>query len=77
MKKLKQRLFSHVQSQQWTCLENYWKCIQNEQQEYQNTLSTQVVNLMYIRRSEDVLDVFLTSHVRLIYVLCPGGNLIV
>ena len=28
----------------------------------------------YIRRSEDVLDVFLTSYVRLIYVLCMLGT---
>ena len=34
---------------------------------------TQEVNLLYIRSSEEVLDVFWTSYVRLIYVLCPGG----
>ena len=35
---------------------------------------TQDVNWTYIRRSEDVLDFFWTSYVRLIYVLCPGGE---
>ena len=38
------------------------------------TLWAQEVNWTYIRRSEDVLDVFLTSYVHSIYVLCPGGN---
>ena len=27
----------------------------------------------YIRRSEDVLDLFWASYVRSIYDLCPGG----
>ena len=30
------------------------------------------LNWAYIRRSEDVLDVFQTPYVRLTYVLCPG-----
>ena len=34
---------------------------------------TQDVNWTYIRRSEDVHGVFWTSHIRSIYVLCPGG----
>ena len=34
---------------------------------------TQDVNWTYIRRSEDTLDVFWTSYIRLIYILCPGG----
>ena len=34
---------------------------------------TQDVNWTYIRRSEDVLDVFWTSYVRSIYVLCLRG----
>ena len=29
---------------------------------------------MYIRRSENALDVFWTSYVRSIYVLCSGGS---
>ena len=37
--------------------------------------SRQDVNWTYIRRSEDVLDLFWTSYVRSIYVLCLlGGN---
>ena len=35
---------------------------------------TQDVNQTYIRRSEDVLDVFWTSYVRSIYVLCLLGQ---
>ena len=35
-----------------------------------HTPSIQDVNSTYIRRSEDVLDVFWTSYVRSIYVLC-------
>ena len=35
---------------------------------------TQDVNRTYIRRSEDVQDVFWTSYVRSIYVLCPGAG---
>ena len=35
---------------------------------------TQDVNWTYIRRSEDVEDVFWTSYVRLIYVPSPGGK---
>ena len=35
---------------------------------------TQDVNWTYIRRSEDVLDVFWTSYVRSIYVLCLWGK---
>ena len=35
---------------------------------------TQYVNWTYIRRSEDVLDVFWTSYIRSIYVLCPEGH---
>ena len=34
---------------------------------------THDVNWTYIRRSEDVQDVFWTFYVRSIYVLCPGG----
>ena len=34
---------------------------------------TQGVNWTYIRRSEDVLDVFWTSYVRSFYVLCLQG----
>ena len=34
---------------------------------------TQHVNWTYIRRSEDVLDVFWTSYVRSVYVLCWRG----
>ena len=34
---------------------------------------TQGVNWTYIRRSEDVQDIFWTPYVRSIYVLCPGG----
>ena len=37
----------------------------------------QDVNGTYIRRSENVLDVFWTSCVRSIYVLCPGGNFLI
>ena len=33
----------------------------------------QDVNWTYIRRSEDAMDIFWTSYVRSIYVLCPGG----
>ena len=33
------------------------------------------VNWTYIRRSEDLLDVFWTSYVRSIYVLCLRGNI--
>ena len=32
---------------------------------------TQDVNWTYIRRSEDVKDVFWTSYIRSVYVLCP------
>ena len=39
---------------------------------FQTTPWTQDVNWTYIRRSEDVQDVFWTSYVRSIYVLCPG-----
>ena len=39
-----------------------------------DTRWTQDVNWAYIRRSEDVLHVFWTSYVRLIYVLCLRGN---
>ena len=35
---------------------------------------TQEVNSTYIRRLEDVQDVFWTSYVLLIYVRCPGGT---
>ena len=38
------------------------------------TQSTQDVNWTYIRRSEDVLDVFWMSYVRSIYVLCLLGR---
>ena len=34
----------------------------------------QDVNWTYIRRSEDILEVFWTSYVRSIYVLCSGGK---
>ena len=34
----------------------------------------QDINWTYIRRSEIVLDVFWTSYVRSIYILCPGGT---
>ena len=37
-------------------------------------LWTQDVNWTYIRRSEDVQDIFWTPYVRSIYVLCPGGS---
>ena len=30
---------------------------------------------MYIRRSEDILDVIWKSYLSLIYLLCPGGRL--
>ena len=33
----------------------------------------QDVNCTYIRPLEDVQDVFWTSYIRSIYVLCPGG----
>ena len=33
---------------------------------------TQWENGTFIRRSEDVYDIFWTSYVRPIYVLCPG-----
>ena len=36
---------------------------------------TQDVSSTYIRRSEDVLNVFRTSYVRSVYVLFPGGYL--
>ena len=36
---------------------------------------TEVVNWMYVRRSEDVSDVFLTSYLRLVYVLCSEDAL--
>ena len=36
---------------------------------------TQDVNWAYIRRSEDILDLFWMSYVRSICVLCPGGKL--
>ena len=36
---------------------------------------TEVVNWMYIRRSEDVSDVFWTSYLRLVYVLCSEDAL--
>ena len=39
-----------------------------------NTPLTQNINWTYIRRSEDVLDVFRTFYVRSIYVLCPLGT---
>ena len=36
---------------------------------------TENVNLTYIRRSEGALDVFLSSYVHSIYILCPRvGN---
>ena len=35
---------------------------------------TQNVNQIYIRCSEEFLDVFETSDVRSIYVLCPGSK---
>ena len=35
---------------------------------------TQDVDWQYIRRSEDVKNVFWASYVRPIYILCPGGN---
>ena len=34
----------------------------------------QDVNWTYIRRSEDILEVFWASYVRSIYVLCSGGK---
>ena len=37
----------------------------------------QDVNWAYLRRSEDVLDIFWTSDVHSIYVLCPGGMIII
>ena len=37
---------------------------------------TQDANWMYIRRSEDVLNVFLTSYVRSICVFCSGATCI-
>ena len=36
---------------------------------------TQDANWTYVRRSEDVLDVFWKSYVRSIYVLCPGRKM--
>ena len=36
---------------------------------------TEVVNWMYIRRSEDVSDVSWTSYLRLVYVLCSEDAL--
>ena len=39
-----------------------------------NTPRTQGGNLMYTRRSENVQDVFRTSYVRSIYVLCTVGR---
>ena len=38
------------------------------------TLKTRDINWRYTIRSEDVLAVCLTSYVRSIYVLCPGGS---
>ena len=35
---------------------------------------TQEVNWTYMRRSEDLQSVFWTSYVRLIYIMCPGGQ---
>ena len=40
---------------------------------YLATPWTQGVNWTYIRPSEDVQDVFWSSYIRSIYVLCPGG----
>ena len=42
---------------------------------YKNTPQTQDVNWTYIRRSDDVLDVFWTSYVHTIYVLCLQGRI--
>ena len=36
---------------------------------------TEVLNWMYIRRSEDVSDVFWTSNLRLVYILCSEDAL--
>ena len=38
------------------------------------TPQTQDINWTYIGRSEDILDVFWTSYVRSIYVLCLRGG---
>ena len=43
------------------------------EQETDLSLQTQDANWTYLRRSEDILDVFWTSYVRLIYVLCLWG----
>ena len=39
-----------------------------------NTPWAQDAKWTYIRRSEDVPNIFWTSYVRLIYALCPEGN---
>ena len=38
------------------------------------TQSSQDVNWTYIRRSEDIQDVFWTSYMRSVYVLCRLGS---
>ena len=37
----------------------------------------QDVNWTYVRLSEDVLDIFWTSYIHSIYVLCPGGMIVI
>ena len=68
---------------QWFQLHSAWThridCITKTISEFifikMTTPQTQDVNWTYIRRSEDVQDVFWTPYVRLIYVLClRGGN---
>ena len=50
-----------------------WNHLQKQLMVFATTPWTQDVNWTYTRRSEDALDVFLTSYVRSIYILCPGG----
>ena len=48
-----------------------WKLCLSIQLSYQEIIPlTQDANWMYIRRSEDALDVFWTSYVRSIYLVC-------
>ena len=46
----------------------FWQAFEQNQEDSQDV--TQYITLTYIRCLEDVLDIFWTSHVRSIYVLC-------
>ena len=52
------------------CLAKYWKRIL-----WSTYPQTQDVNWTYVKRSDDVQDVFRTSYVLSIYVLCLRGSL--